>query len=304
MRRRILGAVLPLVLTTAVAVPLPAAADPAPAVSALTKSVQRTGSPAAHGATANWVVGYEDHATTTGAAAITDAVGAGQAYQSGSLHVPPGWTPEWSTDGSTFAGAEPASGVTAVRATNPAAGPDATQLTGALTPPVQAVTTATGGDGFSPILYRTPGGSLQAWNIYHHLGATSPKVVCTELATGTRCPGGPWPKVLNTAPGPLGTLGAGDIATTMVEQYVRDPASPAKVYYPAVTAASVGVACLDMAASANCGYWALAATGGSPAVSGITGFVETGGNLYGLISSGAVVCWTIATQSACGGQPY
>ncbi|WP_086851814.1 DUF7617 domain-containing protein [Amycolatopsis kentuckyensis] len=304
MRRRMLGAVLPLVLTAATAVPLPAAADPAPAVSALTKSVQGTGSPAAHGATANWVVGYEDHATTTGAATITDAVGAGQAYQSGSLHVPPGWTPQWSTDGSTFTGTEPASGVTTVRAANPAAGPDATQLTGALTPPVQAVTTATGGDGFTPILYRTPGGTLQAWNIYHHLGATSPKVVCTELATGARCAGGPWPKVLNTAPGPLGTLGAGDIATTMVEQYVRDPAAPSKVYYPAVTAASVGVACLDMAASANCGYWALAATGGSPAVSGITGMVETGGNVYGLISSGAVVCWTIATQSACGGQPY
>lgn len=304
MRRRMLGAVLPLVLTAVTAVPLPAAADPAPPVSALTKSVQGTGSPAAHGATANWVVGYEDHATTTGAATITDAVGAGQAYQSGSLHVPPGWTPEWSTDGSTFTGTEPASGVTAVRGTNPAAGPDATQLTGALTPPVQAATTATGGDGFSPILYRTPGGVLQAWNIYHHLGATSPKVVCTELATGARCPGGPWPKVLNTAPGPLGTLGAGDITTTMVEQYVRDPAAPAKVYYPAVTAASVGVACLDMAAAANCGYWPLAATGGSPAVNGLTGFVETGGNLYGLVTSGTVVCWTIATQSACGGQPY
>ncbi|MDQ7805468.1 hypothetical protein Q5425_17100 [Amycolatopsis sp. A133] len=304
MRRRMLGAVLPLVLTAATAAPLTAAADPAPAVSALTKSVQGTGSPAAHGATANWVVGYEDHATTTGAATITDAVGAGQTYQPGSLHVPPGWTPEWSTDGSTFTGAEPASGVTAVRATNPTAGPDATQLTGALTPPVQAVTTATGGDGFTPILYRTPSGVLQAWNIYHHLGATAPKVVCTDLATGQRCPGGPWPKVLNTAPGPLGTLGAGDIATTMVEQYVRDPASPAKVYYPAVTAASVGVACLDMAAAANCGYWSLAAIGGSPAVSGLTGFVETGGNLYGLVTSGAVVCWTIATQSACGGQPY
>ncbi|WP_039912933.1 DUF7617 domain-containing protein [Amycolatopsis vancoresmycina] len=300
MRRRMLGTVLPLVLTVAAAVPLPAAADPAP-VSALTKSVQGAGS---HGATANWVIGYDDHATTTGAATITDAVGAGQAYQPGSLHAPPGWTPEWSTDGSTFTGTEPASGVTAVRATNPAAGPDSTQLSGALTPPVQAVTTATGGDGFSPILYRTPGGALQGWNIYHHLGATSPKVVCTDLATGARCPGGPWPKVLNTAPGPLGTLGAGDIASTMVSQYVRDPGTPGKVYYPAVTAASVGVACLDMAAAANCGYWPLAATGGSPPVTSITGFAETGGNLYGLVSSGAVTCWTITTQSACGGQPF
>jgi hypothetical protein len=303
MRRRMLGAVLPLVLVAAGAAALPAAADPA-AVSGLTKSVQGTGSPADHGATANWVIGYDDQATASGAATITDAVGAGQAFQPGSLHAPPGWTPSWSTDGSTFTGTEPASGVTAVRASNPDAGPDATSLSASLTPPVQAVTTATGGDGFTPILYRTPGGTFQAWNIYHHLGATSPKVVCTDLATGQRCPGGPWPKVLNTAPGPLGTLGAGDIASTMVSQYVHDPAAPAKVYYPAVTATSVGVGCLDMAASANCGYWSLSATGGSPPVSSIGGFVQSGANLYGLISSGAVVCWTIATQSACGGQPY
>ncbi|GAB3165875.1 hypothetical protein GCM10027258_89270 [Amycolatopsis stemonae] len=290
-------------LVAATAVALPATAEAA-TVSGLTKSVQGTGSPTDHGATANWVIGYDDQATGTGAATITDAVGAGQAFQSGSLHAPPGWTPSWSTDGSTFTGTEPASGVTAVRATDPDAGPDATSVSGALTPPVQAVTTATGGDGFTPILHRTPSGALQAWNIYHHLGATSPKVVCTDLATGQRCPGGPWPKVLNTAPGPLGTLGAGDIASTMVEQYVHDPATPARVYYPAVTASSVGVGCLDLAAAANCGYWALSPTGGSPAVNSIGGFVESGGNLYGTVSSGAVVCWTIASRSACGGQPY
>ncbi|SFW85863.1 DUF7617 domain-containing protein [Amycolatopsis australiensis] len=305
MRRRMLVAAVPLVLVAATAAALPAAADPAPAVvSALTKSVQGTGSPASHGATANWVIGYDDQATGAGTATITDPVGPGQAFQSGSLHAPPGWTPSWSTDGSTFGGVEPASGVTALRATDPDAGPDATSLSGALTPPVQAVTTATGGDGFSPILYRTPNGTLQAWNIYHHLGATAPKVVCTDLATGQRCPGGSWPKVLNTTPGPLGTLGAGDVASTMVEQYVRDPAAPAQVYYPAVTAGSVGVGCLDLAAAANCGYWPLAATGGSPSVNSVTGFAESAGNLYGVVSSGAVVCWTIATKSACGGQPY
>src|SRR3569833_1011785 len=154
MRRRMLGAVLPLVLVAAGAAALPAAA-------------------------ANWAIGYDDQATAAGAATITDAVGAGQAFQPGSLHAPPGGTPSWSTDGSTFTGTEPASGVTAVRASIPDAGPDATSLSASLTPPVQAVTTATGGDGFTPILYRTPGGTFQAWNIYHHLGATSPKVVCT-----------------------------------------------------------------------------------------------------------------------------
>src|SRR3954464_5821713 len=108
MRRRMLGAVLPLVLVAAGAAPPPAAGDPG-AVSGLTQSVQGTGSPADHGATANWVIGYDDHSTASGAATITDAVGAGQAFTPGSLHAPPGWTPSWSTDGTTFTGTEPAS---------------------------------------------------------------------------------------------------------------------------------------------------------------------------------------------------
>jgi hypothetical protein len=305
--RRPGAAALPLVLVAAaVALPSPAAADPAPpATSALTKSVQGTGSPANHGATANWVIGYDDHASTTGPASITDALAAGQAYQSGSLHAPPGWTPSWSTDGSTFTGTEPASGVTAVRAANPRSGPDATALSGNLTPPVQPITTATGGDGFTPLLNRTPDGTLQAWNVFHHLAPAAAKLVCTDVGTGQRCPGGPWPKPLNTVPGPLGAGNTGDIASTLTPQYVRNPAAPAQVYYPALTAASVGVGCLDLAAAANCGYWPLTATGGSPsAVNSIAGLVESGGNLYGVVSTGALVCWTIATKSACGGQPY
>lgn len=304
--RRSMAAALPLLLVAA-AFPAPASADPAPqaAVSALTKSVQGTGSPADHGATANWVVGYDNHATGTGTATITDAVGAGQAYQAGSLHAPPGWTPSWSIDGSTFTGTEPASGVTAVRATNPRSGPDATALSGALTPPVQTIATPTGGDGFTPLLHRTPDGTLQAWNIYHHLGAAAPKLVCSDVGTGQRCPGGPWPKPLNTTPGPFGNGATGDITSTLTQQYVRDPVTPAKVYYAASTASSAGVGCLDLAAAANCGFWPLAALGGSPlAVNNIAGVVESGGNLYGVVSSGAVTCWTIATQSACPGQPY
>lgn len=303
--RRRGAATLPLVLMAA-AFPLPAAAAPAaPPLSGLTKSVQGTGSPADHGATANWVVGYDDRASTTGPATITDAVAAGQAYQSGSLHAPPGWTPSWSTDGSAFTGTEPASGVTAVRATNPRSGADATALSGALTPPVQTIATATGGDGFTPLLNRTSDGTLQAWNVFHHVNPANAKLVCTDAGTGQRCPGGPWPKPLNTAPGPLGTGNTGDIASTLTPQYFRNPAAPAQVYYPALTAASVGVGCLDLAAAANCGYWPLTATGGSPsAVNSIAGLVESGGNLYGVVSTGAVVCWTIATKSACGGQPY
>ncbi|MGW4488891.1 DUF7617 domain-containing protein [Amycolatopsis sp. NPDC004368] len=309
MRRRVRGFGVPALslLLVAAAFPAVASADPAPTTpgSTLTKSVRGVGSPADHGDTPTWVVSYDDQATTTGAATITDAVGAGQTYVPGSLHVPPGWTPSWSADGSTFTPAEPASGTAAVRADNPRSGPDATSLSGALTPPVQAVATATGGDGYTPILQRTPDGTLQAWNIFHHLAAPNRKLVCSDLSTGQRCPGGPWPKPLNTTPGPLGSGDTGDIASTLTPQYVRDPAMSSKVYYPAVTASSIGVGCLDLAAAANCGYWQLLATGGSPsAVNSLSGLVETGGNLYGVATTGAVVCWSLATHAACAGQPY
>ncbi|WP_236594227.1 DUF7617 domain-containing protein [Saccharothrix sp. 6-C] len=306
MRRRLV-----MVLTTgalvAFAVTVPgAAADPAAAaVSTLTKSVRGVSSPAGHGATATWVVDYDNNAAAAGQATITDAIGAGQSYVPGSLDVPPGWSPSWSTDGSTFQATEPASGVVAVRAQNPDARPGGTALSGLLTPPVQAATTATGGDGFTPLLHRTPTGALQAWNIYHHAAPNVAKVVCSDLATGQLCAGGPWPKPLNTTPGPLGSGATGDIGSGMAQQYFRDPANTSQVLYAAVTPSSVGVGCLDLAAAANCGYWPLMAAGGSPSgVYSLAGLVEVGGNLYGVASTGAVTCWTVATRAACPGQPY
>ncbi|NUT46856.1 MAG: hypothetical protein HOV94_05970 [Saccharothrix sp.] len=306
MRRRVVISAATGALVAAVLVVPGAAADPAPtATSTLTKSVTGVSAPADHGATATWVVGYDNNGTGVGSATITDTVGPGQAYAAGSLHVPPGWTPSWSTDGSTFQTTEPASGVVAVRARNDDARPGGTALSGLLTPPVQASATATGGDGFTPLLHRTPTGALQAWNIYHHAAPTTPKVVCSDLGSGQPCAGGPWPKALNTTPGPLGAGTTGDIGSPMAQQYFRDPAAPAQVLYAGVTATSVGVGCLDLAAAANCGYWPLLATGGSPSsVNSLAGFVEVGGNLYGVASTGAVVCWTVATRAACPAQPY
>ncbi|MFI9011580.1 hypothetical protein ACIGNX_30525 [Actinosynnema sp. NPDC053489] len=307
MRRRvIIWSATSALVAAAVVVPGTAAADPtSAATSTLTKSVRGVTSPADHGATATWVVGYDNNGTGVGPATVTDAVGAGQSYVPGSLHVPPGWTPSWSTDGSTFQATEPASGVVAVRAQNPVAGPDGTSLSSLLTPPVQASTTATGGDGFTALLHRTPTGALQAWNIYHHAAPATPKVVCSDLGSAQPCPGGPWPKPLNTTPGPLGSGSTGDIGSPMAQQYFRDPANPDQVLYAAVTASSVGVGCLDLAAAANCGYWPLATAGGSPSgIYSLAGLVEVGGNLYGVTSTGTVTCWTVATRAACPGQPY
>ncbi|MGZ3145826.1 DUF7617 domain-containing protein [Lentzea chajnantorensis] len=283
MRRRLPATLLAAVLagsaltaTTAVAQPL---------ASTLTKTVQGVSDPAAHGDTATWVVSYAGGAD--GAATITDPIGAGQALVPGSLRVPPGWT---GTEGNP------------VTATNPNVRNGGTALSSLLTPPVQASANATGGDGFTPILHRTPDGRLQSWNVYHHLAPANPKLVCTDLTTNSPCPGGPWPRPLNTAPGAFGTGATGDIGSPLEPQYVRDETNPARVYYSATTATSIGVGCLDLAAPGNCGYWPLAAR--SAQVFEMAGLVQVGGNLYGVATSGQVVCWTVATQSACAGQPY
>ncbi|MBW4718532.1 DUF7617 domain-containing protein [Saccharothrix obliqua] len=307
MRRSLFRTACAAVLLAGLAVPVanPAASAEPLAASTLTKSVRTATTPADHGGTASWAVSYDNNSATTGAATITDQVGSSaHTYVPGSLRVPPGWTPRWSADGTSFGDVEPASDVVAVRAANAAARPGGTALDAELTPPVRAATTATGGDGFTPLLHRTPSGALQAWNIFHHASAAQPKVVCSELPTGSLCAGGPWPKTLNTAVGPLQGGAAGDISSPLEPQYVRDPANSALVYYAAITASSVGVGCLDLANAANCGYWPLAAIGGSPAVNNLAGLVEVDGNLYGVTTAGSVTCWAVTTKAACPGQPF
>jgi hypothetical protein len=204
------GAIQP--LSALAAAPASAAAAPAdaPGASTLVKTAQNVTHPGqlpvAHGDTVNWTVGYHSAAAGDPASAtITDVVqgaGSGQSYVAGSLKVPPGWTPSWSTDGTTFTSSDPGAATTAVRATNPAATSDGTSVRADLLPPVQAASRTTGGDGFTPILHRTASGDVEAWNIYHHSGPAAPVVVCNDLSTNQACAGGPWPRPLNTTPGP------------------------------------------------------------------------------------------------------
>ncbi len=137
-------------------------ATPAPATggSVLHKSAQNIthhgSGQADHGDEVNWVLDYTGNGST-GPATITDPIsgaGAAQAYVPGSLKTPPGWTPSWSTDGTTFQGTDAGAATAAVRATNPGASQGGTSLSADLLPPLKAVATATGGDGFTPILYR------------------------------------------------------------------------------------------------------------------------------------------------------
>lgn len=291
----------------------PRAAADAPGASTLVKSAQNVTSPGQvpvqHGDTVNWAVGYHNAGSADPApATITDPIGgagAAQTYVPGSLRVPPGWTPSWSTDGSVFTGSDQGAATTAVRASRPDATTDGTSLSSGLLPPVQSGSRSTGGDGFTPILYRAASGDVEAWNIYHHTGPANPLVVCNDLSSGQPCTGGPWPRPLNTAPGPLGAGNTGDVFSTLTPQYVLDPARPGVVYYPAVAAGSVGVGCLDMAARANCGFFTLLSSGGTPsAANGLAGLVESGGNLYGVASTGQVLCLGMASRTPCAGQPF
>jgi hypothetical protein len=317
MRRRFFGTGLRAYATLAAGLAVVAVtsgvAHSAPATtstpSTLTKSAQDVTSPGAnpvnHSDTLNWVLSYTDNGPTgPSQATITDPIaGAGttQTYVPGSLQVPPGWTPSWSTDGTNYQNTDPGTSTVSVRAGNPGARQGGTNLANILLAPVQPTATATGGDGYTPIVYRQPDGTVQAWNMYHHLVAPAPKLVCSDLTTGAPCAGGPWPRPVNTAPGPFGSGSTGDIASTLTPQYVQDPGRPGVVYYAAITASSVGVGCLDLGAQANCGYFPLI---GSGIAHGLAGLVTTGGNLYGVGSNGQVLCLSIASQSPCPGQPY
>jgi hypothetical protein len=280
--------------------------------SVLHKSVRDVTHPdasvAEHGDTLDWVIDYAGNGTAGPApATVTDPIAgasSAQTYVPGSLKVPPGWAPSWSQDGSTFVDTDQGTATAAVRASSPTARPGGTNLDRALLPPVQAVTSATGGDGFTPFIYRE-GDRVEAWNTFHHNNAPAASLVCTDLTTGHACSGGPWPKPLNTTPGPFGSGATSDISTTLTEQYVFDPDRPGVVYYPGLTSGSVGVGCLDLAARASCGFFPLVDRGGSPSsVNGLAGLVASDGDLFGVATTGQVLCLSMASRTPCAGQPY
>ncbi|WP_439678492.1 DUF7617 domain-containing protein [Embleya sp. MST-111070] len=292
----------------------PAPAGAADAPSTLVKSVRDVTHPGAtaveHGDTLDWTVRYRNATAgdTPAPASVTDPLAGAsgsQTYVPGSLRVPPGWTPSWSTDGNTFTGTDPGTATTAVRAENSLALAGGTSLATLALGPVKPTPQPTGGDGFTPVLHRTSSGEIESWNIYHHAAPNAPQAVCLNLTLGQPCTGGPWPRPLNTTPGPLGSGATGDIGSPLTPQYVLDPLHPDQLLYPAVTTTAVGVGCLDLATHANCGFAPLATMGGSPSsANNVAGLVRVGDNLYGVANTGQVLCLTLATRTPCAGQPY
>ncbi|MFJ5927094.1 hypothetical protein ACIQF6_31345 [Kitasatospora sp. NPDC092948] len=293
----------------------PAAARPAapvPVTLSKTGTDVATGSTTdtTHGGTVRWVVSKTNPGTTPVDVTVTDVIQGGpgstpqsQTYVPGSLQAPPGFTKQWSTDGgASFTGTDQGVATNVVQAHNPEFSAPATGLVVQIPPPFTPVNTATGGDGFTPILYtatingvRTP----EIWNIYHHGFADPASVVCTDLLTNGGCPapdGSPatWPQALNSAaPGAT----TGDLGSTRTPTYVQ---IGSKLYYAAISRvafAEIGVGCIDLQAQASCGFTELQ-NGTGQVVGGVVQAPNQ--HLYVVSGTGEILCYDAGANAPCG----
>ncbi|MGW1173997.1 DUF7617 domain-containing protein [Kitasatospora sp. NPDC002543] len=265
---------------------------------------------AAHGDTVRWVVSVTNPDTAPVGTTVTDVIQGGpgstpqtQTYVPGSLHAPPGFTEQWSTDGgTTFTGTDQGTATNAVRAANPALSAPATGQVVPIPPPFTPVNTATGGDGFTPVLYTaTVNGSPtpEIWNIYHHGFSNTASVVCTDQLTNGPCPtpaGAPatWPQALNSS---VAGATTGDLGSTRTPTYVQ---IGSKLYYAAisrVTPALIGVGCIDLQAQASCGFTALQ-SGTGLAVGGVVQAPDQ--LIYAVSTTGEILCYDPAANASCG----
>ncbi len=250
------------------------------------------------GAPIKWVLNYKNITGSPGHSVVTDPIGAGQTFVTGSLQTPPTWTKEYSADGTTFGTTDLGAGTKAVRSQ----GDVPSTSTGAAVPVPPPLTSifqdsATGGDGFRPILFGN-----DVFNIFHHtVGGGQQIVACTNASTGEPCPG--YPKVL--------TYGdpSQQISTSFTPmQFVR---ADGKMFFPVNRPADYGVACFDLVADAACGYTQLSnpGTGGVrggnyPAMIEGSAAIGTSVYFYGSENNNGVFtpilyCFDAATQSPC-----
>ncbi|WP_063352575.1 hypothetical protein [Streptomyces sp. MJM8645] len=320
-------AVLVAVAATVTSLTLPAHAAPAtprapstgkPAGRQQPVTLEKTGTDLATGSsstttqgdTVQWVVSATNPDGAPANTVITDVIQGGpgstpqtQSYVPNSLKVPPGFSRQWSTNaGTSFTSTDQGAATNAIRATNPVFASPATGQVVQIPPPFTPINTATGGDGFTPILYTATINGMptpEVWNIYHHGASSQAAVVCTDLLTNGPCPlpdGTPasWPQPLNSAA--VGGT-SGDLGSTRTPTYVQ---SGSKLYYAAVsrvTFAEIGVGCIDLQAQKSCGFVPLQTGSGSV----VGGVVEApNGLIYAVSGTGEILCYDPTANASCG----
>ncbi|MBJ7597299.1 hypothetical protein [Candidatus Nephthysia bennettiae] len=267
-----------------------------------------------HGGNVNWVLNYANGSAGGPAqAAITDPVQTGQTYVPGSFQAPPGWTREWSPDGTNYQATEPAT-VQAVRASATVNNPATDQTVDLPRPPVvAAIFAGSGGDGWRPISYRG-----KIYNIFHHRDSRKPGISCADPLTGRTCPGYPT-YVSSQAGAPLGT-GPNDLDSTFAlnDEFVDRTGQFGRrgnVYYPAQQAGTqkLGVACVNLEASNSCGFTVIDPAAGVERTVNppngensiqASGGVQFGGRYYMYGVNAKLYCMDIATRTPCAGQPF
>jgi hypothetical protein len=168
------------------------------------------------------------------------------------------------------------------------------------------VSSATGGDGYTPIIHKMVGGETRIFTIYHHLkpsGTATPNynINCVVQTTSSICAG--YPKYFSSVAGTSNT-GIDDISTSFYPHYATEGS---KVYYDAQRTSDNGIGCFDLESGTNCGYTALgslsiSATATRPAMS--DGVERVANRLYTFGKDVKAYCYDLTTGLACVGQPY
>ncbi len=168
-----------------------------------------------------------------------------------------------------------------------------------------SVISATGGDGYTPIVYKTLSGQTQVYTIYHHRkpsGTATPNsnINCVSTTTSGICVG--YPKYFSSTLGSSNT-GVDDISTSFYPHYIM---VGSKLYYAAQRSADNGIGCFDLEAGTNCGYIPLGTLvmNNSPNASAFDGLEQVGNRLYGIGEDVKAYCYDLNTLAACIGQPY
>jgi SdrD B-like domain/Bacterial Ig domain len=230
---------------------------PAIAAGSLTKSakdaVTSSTTTTTQNGTVDYTLNYQNTGTTIDSVNFEDILGTNQSLVAGSLQVPTGFNKQFSTNaGISYTTTEPGSGVNAVKSTGNVGVSGGGVDVGDIDKPLGGFNIgASGGDGWRPIIYHSPDGTVdKICAIFHH--TLDANINCVNLDTGLQIAG--FPKRLNPSqaiftPSQMGRNSV-QIGSKVWVMVTGGPnGSPANN--------DSGVQCFDMGTDSSCGYTAI-----------------------------------------------